>query len=505
MSLLAAAAVLVALAAFAVAGATWRSRVRQTRLHPSAPGTEDPLAPAREEAERLVTAAREAALAARRLALDELATRRVALDAVEGRLRERAAWVAARRRDLDERRRALDGRRQTVAALRAEVREARRQVEEHRYQVAQLDRQTAEATVLMRWEQELAADHDTRVQRATAARVGEVLPRIGALITEAIQRQEISHVDGAPRAVPLVLGDLDGPDRERLLGALAVVGDETATDLGVDTERNLATLRGLDPVGREVARQASLEVLDRRLSSEQVGPLLLRTRRELQREIVARGERVLWEMGVEGRPELAELLGILHYRFSYGQNALLHCRETGYLCATLAAELRLDAARARAAGLLHDIGKAIDHDVEGSHAIIGGELLAVLGHDTDIVHAVKAHHFDEEPATDLAMLTICADALSASRPGARRDTLTTYLQRLEQLQEIATRHRGVERAYPLQAGREVRVTVRPDQVPDADVPDLCRSIARHIEAEMAYPGVIKVTVVRETSACATAS
>ncbi|HEY6380117.1 MAG TPA: HDIG domain-containing metalloprotein, partial [Candidatus Dormibacteraeota bacterium] len=184
---------------------------------------------------------------------------------------------------------------------------------------------------------------------------------------------------------------------------------------------------------------------------------------------------------------------------------LLHCRETGDLCAALAAELGLDAAESRRAGLFHDIGKAVDHDVEGSHAIIGGEMLSILGVDPEIVHAVKAHHFDEEPATDLAMLTICADAISASRPGARRDTLTTYIQRLDQLQQIATRHRGVERAFPMQAGREVRIAVRPDQVADDQVAQLCAEIAREIEAEMQYPGMIKVTVIRETSATATAS
>jgi ribonuclease Y len=254
-----------------------------------------------------------------------------------------------------------------------------------------------------------------------------------------------------------------------------------------------------------VARQASLEVLERRLRAEEVPPLLLQTRTGLSRRITELGERAMWEMGITGRPELAELLGTLHYRFSYGQNALLHCEETGYLCAVLAAELRMDPADARAAGLLHDIGKAVDHDVEGSHAIIGGELLALLGTESGIVHAVKAHHFDEEPSTDLAMLTICADAISASRPGARRDTLTTYLQRLEQLQQIATRHTGVERAFPMQAGREVRISVRPEQVPDADVAALCTAIAREIEQEMTYPGMIKVTVIREISATATAS
>src|SRR5438105_10871179 len=154
--------------------------------------------------------------------------------------------------------------------------------------------------------------------------------------------------------------------------------------------------------------------------------------------------------------------------------------------------------------MLHDSGKAVDHEVEGVHAVIGGEMLEVLGVDTAIVHAVKAHHFDEEPSTDLAMLTICADAISASRPGARRDTLAAYLARLEQLQSIATRHQGVERAFPLQAGREVRVFVKAAQVTDSDMPPLTAEIAREIEAEMQYPGVVKVTVIREASATATA-
>ena len=283
-----------------------------------------------------------------------------------------------------------------------------------------------------------------------------------------------------------------------------MVAESTGTDLGVDNEREQATLRGLDPVGREIARQASIEVLDRSVQAADVPPLLLRTRHRLSATIAELGERAMWEMAMEGRPELAELLGVLHYRFSYGQNALLHCKETGYLCGVLAAELGLTQSTAREAGTLHDIGKAVDHDVEGSHAIIGGELLLVLGVDPTIVHAVKAHHFDVEPSTDLAMLTICADAISASRPGARRDTLAAYLARLEQLQGIATRHPQVERAFPLQAGREVRIFVRAGKVADPEMPALTGEIAREIESEMQYPGVIKVTLIRETQAIATA-
>ena len=202
---------------------------------------------------------------------------------------------------------------------------------------------------------------------------------------------------------------------------------------------------------------------------------------------------------MEGRPELAELLGVLHYRFSYGQNALLHCEETGYLCGLLAAELGLPQPAAREAGALHDIGKAVDHDVEGSHAIIGGELLRILGTDPTVVHAVKAHHFDEEPTTDLAMLTICADAISASRPGARRDTLTAYLARLEQLQRSPPAMPRWSAPTPSRRVARCASSSVPASGGRRRCPALTGEIAREIEAEMQYPGVIKVMVIRETS------
>jgi ribonucrease Y len=460
---------------------------------------------ARAQAASVVEQARADGLQLLEAAMEEVSARHAALEATERRIADRHRDLVADKEEVDARKAAQMERREAVEAVQAGVEEHRRSIAARLEVAAGLSQEEARQIVLARLEQELAAEHAQRVQRAVAARVGDLAPTADQLMADAIQRQDASHADGAPRASALALEGLPDDARERLLGALEVVAADTFTEVGVDDERQQVVLRGLDPVGREVARQASLEVLDRRLRAEEVGPLLMRTRRELRRDIAQLGERVLWEMGIEGRPELAELLGTLHYRFSYGQNALLHCQETGHICAALAAELRMDPTEARRAGLFHDIGKAVDHDVEGSHAIIGGEMLTVLGVDPGIVHAVKAHHFDEEPSTDLAMLTICADAISASRPGARRDTLTTYVQRLEQLQSIATRHRGVERAFPMQAGREVRVSVRPEQVPDDQIPALCKEIAREIEAEMTYPGMIKVTVIRETSATATAS
>lgn len=460
---------------------------------------------ARQQAAERVAQARHAALQAREAALEELNARRAELDANQSHLDHVEKVHRERRTAVDARRDAISEAKAQLDAERAALDEQRDQTRHKLEEVAALDRDTAGRIVLDRTEAELTSDHTGRVARALDARAGDLLPAAKELIVHAIQRQDVSHIDTAPRTGPLALEGLSDESRQRLLDALTAVAQDTGAELGVDPERQQATLRSLDPVGREVARQASLEVLERRLRAEEVPGLLLQTRNGLSRKITELGERAMWEMGLNGRPELAELLGTLHYRFSYGQNALLHCEETGYLCAVLASELQMNPAEARYAGLLHDIGKAVDHDVEGSHAIIGGELLALLGTDNDIVHAVKAHHFDEEPATDLAMLTICADAISASRPGARRDTLTTYLQRLEQLQQIATRHAGVERAFPMQAGREVRISVKPEAVPDGRVPELCAEIAREIEAEMTYPGMIKVTVIREISATATAS
>jgi len=492
-------------AAFAAGGvvALTRSRVSgRDQLHQFSAELE--IADANAEAARLVQEASLAVHNAQNAALDEFIARREATDSLNAVLDERETHVQERRAAFDERRFAHKKRREEIDSRVAAVEEARADVASRIVRLAALDRDEAEAIVLHRIDAELEGEHASRVERRVAAMLEHPESGAGTLIVAAIERQAESNVDNAPRLAPITLEGLDDHARERLLNALSVIAESTSTELGVDAEKAHATLRGVDPLGREIARQAALEVVDRRLQAAEVPPLVSRKQHSLSRTVAELGERALWQMQMEGRPELAELLGTLHYRFSYGQNALLHCEETGRICGVLAAELGLPQSLAREAGMMHDIGKAVDHDVEGAHAIIGGELLRVLGVGADVVHAVKAHHFDEEPSTDLAMLTICADAISASRPGARRDTLAAYLARLEQLQTIATRHDGVDRAFPLQAGREVRVFVKASAVKDVAMPTLSSEIAREIEAEMQYPGMIKVTVIRETTATATA-
>ncbi|MBV8527222.1 MAG: HDIG domain-containing protein [Candidatus Dormibacteraeota bacterium] len=490
----------VGVAALVVAG----SRRRTGATEPSN-DADARLARARSDASTLVADARARALHAREASLEEINARRAAVESQEAAIAERDRRLRERRQVFDERRFAHRKRRDEIDARREALEADRAAIGETVMRAAAFDRETAAATVLERLDSELSAEHDSRVELVVQERVGtEPSATAATLIVGAIERQDASNIDSAPRLTPVSLERLDEHARERLLSALTVIANETGMELGVDDAKGQATLRGSDPLGREAARQAALEVLDRRIQAAGVPPLLEKTSKSLRRHVQELGERALWQMAMDGRPELAELVGTLHYRFSYGQNALLHCEETGFLCATLAAELGLPPALAREAGMLHDVGKAVDHAVEGVHAIIGGELLRVLGSPAGIVHAVKAHHFDEEPETDLAMLTICADAISASRPGARRDTLAAYLARLEQLQTIATRHEGVERAFPLQAGREVRIFVKASTIKDGELAPLTAEIAREIEAEMAYPGVVKVTTIRETTATATA-
>lgn len=496
--------IVVVVAAGAGALVTTRRRAQPARAVPR-DGADPAATPrTRQQADQLIATARADALGSREAVREEVLARTEAVEANEALLEERERAHRDRRAVFDDRRHLHRKRREEIDERVASVTQMRAEATTSLARIADLDREAAADAVLDRVENELAGEHAARVEGAVAERVDEPEPAARSVIAEAMERQLAGHADGVPRATPMSLEGLDEHGRERLLSALSVIAEDTGMELGVDEDRVQATLRGMDPIGREVARQAAIEVVDRKLQAADVPPLLVNARGSLARKVRQLGEQALWEMEMDGRPELAELVGTLHYRFSYGQNALLHCEETGYVCGVLAAELGMTQAVAREAGMLHDIGKSVDHDVEGSHAIIGGELLRVLGADPGIIHAVKAHHFDEEPTTDLAMLTICADAISASRPGARRDTLATYLARLEQLQTIATRHAEVERAFPLQAGREVRIFVRARQVKDAQVPVLSAEIARDIESEMQYPGMIKVTVIRETTATATA-
>jgi ribonuclease Y len=276
----------------------------------------------------------------------------------------------------------------------------------------------------------------------------------------------------------------------------------TGIDVIIDDTPEAVILSGFDPIRREVAR-LSLEKLvkDGRIHPGRIEEIVEKTRKELLEEIREVGEQTCLELNIHGlHPELVKLLGRLKYRTSYGQNVLQHSKEVAYLSSLLAGELGADTVIAKRAGLLHDIGKAADHEMEGGHATIGGELVKRYGENEKIINAVAAHHEDVEATSMITHLVSAADAISGARPGARRETLENYIRRLEKLEKIADAFDGVEKSYAIQAGREIRILVNFKKIDDAQSMDLCSEIARKIEGDMEYPGQIKVVVVRETRA-----
>ncbi len=276
----------------------------------------------------------------------------------------------------------------------------------------------------------------------------------------------------------------------------------TGIDLIVDDTPESVIISGHNPIRREIAR-LSLETLisDGRIHPGRIEEVVRRSEREMDEVIKEAGQKAVFDVGVHGiHPELVKLLGRLKFRYSYAQNVLLHSIEMAFICGSMAAELGLNEKQARRAALLHDIGKAVDHEVEGSHAIIGGELARKYGESPKIVNAIAAHHEEVRAETILAPLVDAADALSGARPGARREMIETYVRRLEELERISNSFKGVEKSYAVQAGRELRIIVQAARVSDDEAASMARAVAKKVENEMAYPGQIKVTVIRETRA-----
>ena len=300
--------------------------------------------------------------------------------------------------------------------------------------------------------------------------------------------------------VPLPNDEMKG----RIIGRegrnIRAIETMTGVDLIIDDTPEAITLSSFDPVRREVARIALERLIsDGRIHPARIEEMVEKARREVDATIKQEGERAIIEAGVNGiHPELVKLLGRLRYRTSYGQNVLNHSLEVAYLSGMIASELGLDPTIARRAGLLHDIGKALDHEIEGSHVDIGVDVARRYKEGEAVVHAIHAHHGDVEAKTVIACIVQAADAISAARPGARRENLENYIKRLEKLEEITGSYPGVEKSYAIQAGREVRVMVKPEQVSEDQMVILARELAKRIENELEYPGQIKVHVLRET-------
>ena len=344
------------------------------------------------------------------------------------------------------------------------------------------------AVKLMEFEQQIKEDSDKKARE---------------IISLAIQRCAADHVtEAAVSVVPLPNDEMKG----RIIGRegrnIRTLETLTGVDLIIDDTPEAITLSSFEPVRREVARIALERLItDGRIHPARIEEMVEKARREVDATIKAEGERAVIEAGVNGvHPELVKLLGRLRYRTSYGQNVLDHSLEVAFLAGYMASELGLNPTLARRAGLLHDIGKALDHEIEGSHIEIGVDVAKKYKENDAVVHAIHAHHGDVEAKTIIACLVQAADAISAARPGARRENLENYIKRLEKLEEIATSFEGVERSYAVQAGREVRIMVKPEVVKDENMVLLARDICQKIEESLDYPGQIKVNIIRESRA-----
>lgn len=433
----------------------------------------------------------------------ELQNQEKRLIAKEEGIDKRVESVDKREAELGRREQSLKAREKNVEDRAGEcdrqMDEAKRQIE----QVAGLTREEAKRSLIDQMVEEAKHESAKRIRVIEEEAKEEAIRKSQKIIALAIERLAGDFV--AERSVtvfPLPNDELKGKIIGREGRNIRALEAATGIDLIVDDTPETVVISGHNPIRREIAR-LSLEKLvsDGRIHPGRIEEVVRKSEQELEEAIREAGQKAIFDVGIHGvHPEIIKLLGRLKYRYSYAQNVLLHSIEAAFICGGMAAELGLNEKQARRAALLHDIGKAVDHEVEGSHAIIGAELARKYGESPKIVNAIAAHHEDVKAETILAPLVDAADALSGARPGARREMMETYTRRLEELERIVNEFKGVEKSYAVQAGREIRIMVQHDIVSDDDASRMAREVARKIENEMTYPGQVKVTVIREMRA-----
>jgi ribonuclease Y len=390
-----------------------------------------------------------------------------------------------------------------VEKIKKELRDLQQKRLEELEQISGLTVGQAKDLILSELEKELAQEMAIRVRDFESKIKDEADKKARDILSTAIQRYAADHVaETTVSVVALPNDEMKG----RIIGRegrnIRALETLTGIDLIIDDTPEAVILSGFDPVRREVARIALERLIaDGRIHPARIEEMVEKARKEVETIIKEEGEQAAIEVGIPNlHPEIIRLLGRLKYRTSYGQNVLKHSIEVAYLAGLIAAELGADVTIAKRAGLLHDIGKAIDHEVEGPHVTIGADIAKRYRESAAVIHAIAAHHGDIDPYTVEAVLVQAADAISAARPGARRETLESYIKRLEKLEKIADSFEGVEKAYAIQAGREIRIMVKPEKVDDSAAAYISREIAKKIEAELEYPGQIKVMVIREIRA-----
>jgi ribonuclease Y len=477
-------------------------RGRTPQQAPAAPSVDvDRLvAEAQAQQKEIILAAKEEAHAIRTAAEQDLRERRNDVQRMERRIQQKEENLDRRLEGLERRERQLTQREEEVEQHRAKIDEliAQQRVELER--VSGLSREEATQMLMQSIEVEVRDQANRMVRQIEAQAKEEGDERARKIITTAIQRWASDQVsESSVSVVPLPSEEMKG----RIIGRegrnIRALEMATGVDLIIDDTPEAVILSGFDPVRREIARQALGKLIqDGRIHPARIEEMVEKARAEVDTIIKEEGERAAFEAGVVGlNPDLIKALGRLHFRFSMGQNVLKHSVEVAHLCALMAEEMGADVSVARKAGLLHDLGKGVSHEVEGPHALIGADIAKRLGQPPKVVHAIAAHHFDEEPQTVEAFLVQAGDAISGARPGARRDTLESYVKRLEALENIANSFEGVDKSFAIQAGREVRIVVKPEDVDDLAAARMARDIVSKIEETLEYPGQIKVMVIRE--------
>ncbi len=499
------AAVLISFAIGVPVGMVYRKKVAESKIQGAENEAKRLVDLAKIEAENLkkeeIFKAKEEIMNNRKELDQEIKERRGEVQKQEARLIQKEENLEKRSENFEKKERELDKEFQELENQKAEIEKLHSQEMVELQKIASLTKEEAKAKLLLEMDKELTAEKAALIREKEQKAKEESIKNAKELLSYAVQKCAADHSqETTVSIVSLPNDDMKG----RIIGRegrnIKALETLTGIDLIIDDTPEAVVLSGFDPLRREVAKIALEKLIDDgRIHPAKIEEMVEKAKEEVENTIKEEGERAVIETGVIGlHPDLVKLIGKLKYRTSYGQNVLNHSIEVSNLARIMADELGLDTKLARRAGLLHDIGKALDHDMEGTHVEIGVEVLKKYKENPIVINAVEAHHGDVEPQTLEAVLVQAADAISASRPGARRETLEAYIKRLQNLEEIADSFDGVEKSFAIQAGREVRILVKPDKISDDQMTILARDVAKRVENEMDYPGQIKVNVIRET-------